>query len=179
MRWIRPKLLIFSSHIWFHSYPFLPIPRMWKSITLSRPYGIGLPKSPDPKNVLKAENQITFKLCKSKFKTQPNPGLKILEDECLECSVQGLTDQSSFFFLNGRLLMKGFGTLIASLSKVDLKMIQTMAENIFSRTWKVWIGKLLKVPSEKGSFQKVLKRTFTWNPGVKGHRHRNHLQVIL
>lgn len=71
---------------------------MWKSITLSRPYGIGLPKSPDPKNVLKAENQITFKLCKSKFKTQPNPGLKILEDECLECSVQGLTDQSSFFF---------------------------------------------------------------------------------
>lgn len=39
-----------------------------------------------------------------------------------------------FFFFNGTLLMKGFGTLIASLSKVDPNMIQTRTEKIFSRT---------------------------------------------
>ena len=94
--WVRPKLFISPPHIGFDCYPCLPIPRMWKSITLSRPYGVGFPKSPDPKNVLKAQNQIeAFELCFKEVKANHN---QILDSKFWKMSIQFEGYRSEFIF---------------------------------------------------------------------------------
>ena len=62
-----------------------------------------------------------------------------------------VTDQT-LFFLNGRHLSKGFGTLIASFPKLGLNMTQIRADKILSaKALKSLTNKLYEVSSQKRS----------------------------
>lgn len=73
-----------------------------------------------------------FKLClkEVKIKLQPTPGLEILEDECLESSVQRLQIKAEF--QKWQTPIESFEHLNFSTSQADLNMAQTRADKIFS-----------------------------------------------
>lgn len=82
-----------------------------------------------------------FKLClkRSKIKLQPTPGLEILEDECLENSVQQIKAE----FQKWQTPIERFGHLNFFTSQTDLNMAHTRADKIFSaKALKRWVNKL-------------------------------------
>lgn len=67
---------------------------------------------------------------RSKIKLQPTPGLEILEDECLENSVQLLQIKAEF--QKWQAPTESFGHLNFFTSQTDLNMAPTRADKIFS-----------------------------------------------